>query len=164
MAHVGIQERIGASTTAATAYVAKSVLETHSWVRGGSAEGSNPGSIVTPSIVTRVQGTRHRHYHVLAYRFVERVGQGHVRPTASSPSGQGGRLISDRSCVRFAPRLPCATWRSRKRSIRLPVRMSLFQRDGAGSTPCGSTPLHRPGGRPGPGVRPRWLSLVVAPV
>ena len=74
MAHVGIQERIGASTTAATAHVAKGALKTHSWVRGGSAEGSNPGSIVTPSIVTRVQGTVHRHYHVLAYRFVERVG------------------------------------------------------------------------------------------
>ena len=139
MAHVGIQEQIGASTTAATAHVAKSALETHSRVRGGSAEGAKPGSIVMPSIVTRVQGTVHRHYHVLAYRFVEREGQGHVRPTASSPSGEGAALIKQRSCVRIAPGLPCAGWRSRKRSIRLPVRISLFQRDGAGSTPACST-------------------------
>src|ERR687887_2278865 len=130
MAHVGIQEQIGASTTAATAHVAISALERRSWLRRGSAEGSNPGSIVTPSIVTRVQGTVHCHYHVLAYRFVERVGQGHVRPIASSPSGQGGRLISDRSCVRFAPRLPCAGWLSRQWGIRLAAKDRTPSRSG----------------------------------
>ncbi len=95
-------------------------------------------SIVMPSIVTRVQGTGHRHNHVLADRFVERVGQGHVRPIASSPSGQGAALIRQRSCVRFAPGLPCAARRS-SWSIRLPVRMRAFQSRGVGSTPACST-------------------------
>ena len=99
MAHVGIHGRIGASTTAATAYVAKSVLETHSWVRGGSAEGSNPGSIVMPSIVTRVQGTAHRHYHVLAYQFCGEGGTG-ARAPHSLVAQWSGRSSDERQVVR----------------------------------------------------------------
>src|SRR5579883_1432346 len=43
-----------------------------------------------------------------------------VRPIASSPSGEGAALIKQRSCVRFAPRLPGAMWRSDRRAWERP--------------------------------------------